>query len=146
VQASGKTSFYRAFFAATHVLVSKDLFPNNRNKARRQAQLIAQALGEGHSVVLDNTNPTPEDRAAPVALARQFGARVTGYVFITDVHAALKRNRTREGRARVPDVAIYATNAKFRPPTPEEGFDRLFEVRLSPEGTFAITERKTDEQ
>ncbi|WP_211238243.1 ATP-binding protein [Deinococcus pimensis] len=146
VQASGKTSFYHAFFSDTHVHVSKDLFPNNRNKARRQAQLIEQAFRERRSVVLDNTNPTPEDREAPIALARAYGARVTGYVFVTDVGVALQRNRAREGRARVPDVAIHATLAKLRPPTPGEGFDRLFEVRLTREGTFDITERTTDEQ
>ena len=36
LQASGKSSFYRARFAGTHDLVSKDRFPNNRNPARRQ--------------------------------------------------------------------------------------------------------------
>ena len=30
LQGAGKSSFYRAHFAATHTLVSKDRFPNNR--------------------------------------------------------------------------------------------------------------------
>lgn len=139
LQGSGKSSFYRAHFAVTHALVSKDLFPNNRNRTRRQRQLIEESLGSGRSVVLDNTNPTPEDRAEPIALARAHEARVVGYAFPTDVASALERNRRREGRARVPDVAIHVTAARLRPPTPEEGFDALFTVRLTEAGVFEVT-------
>ncbi len=75
LQASGKSSFYRAHFAESHELVSKDRFPNNRNPRRRQRQLVAEALGAGRSVVIDNTNPTVEERAELIALAREFGAQ-----------------------------------------------------------------------
>jgi predicted kinase len=44
LQGSGKSTFYQLGFAATHVLVSKDRFRHNRNKNRRQAQLITEAL------------------------------------------------------------------------------------------------------
>jgi len=138
VQGSGKSTFARTRFTDTHVFVSKDLMPNNRNKARRQAQLIEQALEAGRSVILDNTNPTPEDRAGPIELARTHGAAVTGYFFPTDVHAAVRRNHAREGRARVPDVAIYATAKKLTPPTPDEGFTRLYAVRLADAGAYDI--------
>lgn len=144
VQGSGKTSFYRERFSGTHALVSKDLFPNNRNRARRQRQLIGEALASGRSVVLDNTNPTREDRAA--AIAREHGAAVTGYVFVTDLRAALERNRRREGRARVPDVALYATAKRLQLPSLSEGFGALFAVRLTPEGRFEIDCWRTDEQ
>ena len=33
LQASGKSTFYRRHLAATHALVSKDRFRNNRNPA-----------------------------------------------------------------------------------------------------------------
>lgn len=62
LQASGKSTFFRERFAATHEHVSKDLFRNNRNRDRRQRQLIEAALAAGSPVVVDNTNPTPEDR------------------------------------------------------------------------------------
>jgi predicted kinase len=41
LQASGKSSFYRARFAATHELVSKDLLRNNSKPERRQRRAIA---------------------------------------------------------------------------------------------------------
>ena len=41
------------------------------------------------------------------------------------------RNEVREGKARVPDVAIYATAKKLVAPSIEEGFDELLCVRLN---------------
>jgi predicted kinase len=135
LQAAGKSTFYRTYFAATHVLVSKDLFRNNKRPARRQAYLVEAALSAGRSVAVDNTNPTLEDRRALIELGRAYGAAIVGYYFDAPVGACLARNRQREGRARVPDVAIYATAQKLVRPAYAEGFDRLFRVTLV-EGQF----------
>jgi predicted kinase len=138
LQASGKSSFYRARFADTDVLVSKDRFPNNSQPARRQRQLITEALSAGQSVVVDNTNPTLEDRAELIALGRSFGARLIGYFFESQLEKCLERNRQREGKARVPDVALYATMKRLRSPSLDEGFDALYRVRLLGDGAFAV--------
>jgi predicted kinase len=129
LQAAGKSSFYRVRFAGSHILVSKDCFPNNRNPARRQRQLIEEALGAGRSVVVDNTNPTAADRAELIGLAQSLGATVTGYYFESRLADCLERNRQRQGKARVPDVALYATRKRLCRPTLAEGFDRLCYVR-----------------
>jgi predicted kinase len=131
LQASGKSTFFRERFAATHELVSKDLFPNNRNRNRRQAQLIEVALGVGSSVVVDNTNPTVEDRQSLLRLGREHGAKIVGYYFESTARECVERNRLRAGKAKVPDVAIYATAKKLVPPSYSEGFDELFRVRLT---------------
>ena len=41
----------------------------------------------------------------------------------TDI--AIVRNRQRQGKGRVPDVAIFTTQKKLQPPVPEEGFDEV---------------------
>jgi predicted kinase len=128
--ASGKTTFYRDRFAATHTHVSKDLLRNNRRADRRQEQLISEALAHGRSVVVDNTNASIDARAPLIALAKAHGATVTGYYFSTEPADALRRNRARQGRDRVPDVAIFAIRKRLEPPTTGEGFDRLFMVAL----------------
>jgi predicted kinase len=130
LQASGKSTFFRERFAATHEQVSKDLFRNNRNRNRRQAQLVREALGAGRSVVVDNTNPAVEDRGPLIEIGRQFGAGIVGYYFELGMRECLGRNARREGKARVPDVAIYATAERLVPPSRAEGFDELFRVRL----------------
>src|SRR5262245_40636514 len=123
---SGKTTFFRRRFAGTHAHISRDNFPNARNPWRRQAALIEAALIAGRDVVVDNTNLRIADRAAISEVARRHGAEVVAYFFEPDVAACRARNRGREGRARVPDVAIYAGAKRLEPPVASEGFDRLF--------------------
>jgi predicted kinase len=138
--AAGKSSFYRERFAGTHDHVSKDVLRNTRRRGRRQEQLIAESLSSGRSVVVDNTNASAATRAPLIRLARSQGAQVTGYYFPTDTTAALRRNRGRKGRERVPDVAIFAVRKRLEPPSVAEGFDRLFAVRLvEGEDRFEVT-------
>ena len=140
LQAAGKSSLYRARFADTHILVSKDLLHNVRDRQARQMALIERALRHGESVVVDNTNPRIEDRSPLIATGRSFGARIIGYHFEAGLHDCLRRNALRQGRARVPDVAIYATARKVEPPSGAEGFERIFTVRLIEHG-FEIQPR-----
>lgn len=125
LQGSGKSTYYHAHLAATHVHVSKDLMKNVRSREARQKELIGKALTAGYSVVVDNTNPTPAVRAPLIEQGRSHGARVVAYYFESSVKDAVARNRTREGKARVPDVAIFVTAKKLVPPTVAEGFDEV---------------------
>jgi predicted kinase len=131
LQASGKSTFFHERFAETHHHVSKDLFPHNRNKNRRQEHLLRAALSAVRSMVVDNTNPTPEDRRALVRIGHEYGAKVLGYYFDASVSECLRRNEMREGKERVPDVAIYSTAKKLVAPSKGEGFDELLCVRLN---------------
>lgn len=140
LQGTGKTTYYRTRLAGTHRHVSKDNFPRARDRNRRQLTLVETALREGASVAVDNTNATPESRAPIIALAHRLGARVVGYYFQATVGESLARNRQREGRARVPDVAVYVTARKLVPPAREEGFDRLYRVRVAGGDTFEVAE------
>lgn len=138
LQGAGKSTFYRAHFSSTHACVSKDHFRRAKNKAARQARLVREALSAGLPVVVDNTNPAPADRAPLVALAREAGARVRCYFFESRVRDSLARNARREGLARVPDVAIFATAARLVVPSPHEGFDEIVRVRALPGGAFDV--------
>ncbi len=138
LQGAGKSTFFRAHFAATHDLVSKDLMPNNQHPARKQRQLIEESLQAGHSVVVDNTNATIANRAELIQLGRAYGASIVGYYFETSLSQALARNRQRTGKERVPDVAIFATKKKLVPPTYKEGFDKLFYVIANDDATFNV--------
>jgi predicted kinase len=139
IPACGKSTFYRERLAATHALVSKDAFPNNRNRDRRQRQLVEEALDAGRSAAVDNNNPTRAERAALIAMARERGLRTVGYYFESRVSDALARNERREGRARVPDVAIYSMAKALERPALDEGFAALFHVRLDPAGGFVVS-------
>src|SRR5207249_10285625 len=75
---AGKTTFYRERFAATHVHVSKYLWPNAAGREARQRRAIDEARAAGASAAGDNTNPSAPDRAALVELARARRARGSG--------------------------------------------------------------------
>lgn len=130
LQGAGKSTFYRTHYPATHDWVSKDRFRNNRNPGRRQRQLIEEALQADRSVVVDNTNPTAAERMELIALGRAWGASVVGYYFESLFQACLERNRQRTGKERVPDVGVLATCRRLQVPALQEGFDRLYFVRL----------------
>jgi predicted kinase len=136
--ASGKTTFYQRTFAATHRHISKDQWPNATRKDERQARLMREALAAGEPVVIDNTNPAVADRAAPIAIAREFGARVIGYYLDATTREAVGRNRGREGRQRVPDVAIFTKAKRMQPPSLAEGFDELYRVSIREDGEYEI--------
>jgi predicted kinase len=140
---AGKTTFYQERCAATHVHVSKDLMRNRRDRQARQLVLIGESLAAGRSVAVDNVNASVADRAALIAVGRQFGATVTGYVLETPLAECVQRNRRRSGRARVPQVALHVAVKHFQLPTLAEGFDRLARVRADA-GRFAVSMGEDD--
>ena len=138
--ASGKTSFFRERFAATHAHVSKDLMPRAaRDKQARQMAQLERALASGASVVVDNTNPRAADRALLVDLAHRHGARAMAYFFEPRIADSVKRNAERT--PQVPKVAIFTTAKRLQPPAFEEGFDEIHDVRIAAGGGFSVVQR-----
>ena len=124
--AAGKSTFARATFP-DHDYISKDVFPPSaRNKQTRQDAALRAALGAGRSVVVDNTSVTPAERAAIISIARESGARMVGYYLDVSTRVAVARNEGREGRAKVPKVAIFTCAKRLVAPSVEEGFDELY--------------------
>ena len=129
LQGAGKTTWVARHLAGSHAVVSKDHWPRARRREARQRRVVAELLAAGRSVVVDNTNPSEEDRAPLVAAARAAGVPVRAVWVDTPPEVSGRRNAAREGPARVPLVGVLAARARFRPPTREEGFDRVDVVR-----------------
>ncbi len=129
LQGAGKSTWVREHLAATHAVASKDHWPRARRREARQQRVVAGLLAAGRSVVVDNTNPSPQERAPLVAAARAAGVPVRAVWVDTPLSTCLARNDAREGRARVPLVGVHATRARLVPPSTAEGFDRVDAVR-----------------
>jgi predicted kinase len=138
LQASGKSTFCHAVLGGGYVVVSKDHFPNARNR-QRQLRLIDEALAAGRDVAVDNTNPSPAEWRPLIDAARSAGARVVAYWFPPDLAVPLRRNALRTGRSLVPEVGVRATMSVLRQPTPGGGFDEVLAVRWDGAGGFEIT-------
>lgn len=125
---AGKSTFARARFPA-HEYISKDAFPSGaRDKQARQDAALRAALRGGRAAIVDNTNVTVADRAAIIAIARELGVRVVGYYLDVPVREAIARNEKREGRAKVPKVAIFTSAKRLVAPSLAEGFDELHTI------------------
>jgi predicted kinase len=129
LQGCGKSTWVSEHLAPTHVVVSKDHWPNARRREARQSRVVAEHLAAGRSIVVDNTNPAREDRAALVALAHQAGVPVRAVWLDVPFRTCLERNLAREGRARVPVVGVLATRKRLVPPAVDEEFTRVDVVR-----------------
>jgi predicted kinase len=136
IQGSGKSTFYRGRFFDTHARISLDLM-GTRN---REQQFLKTCLATGQRFVVDNTNPRAEDRAPYIAAAKAAGFRVVGYFFETTAKDALRRNKTRTGKAVVPIPGVLGTLKRLEPPAWVEGYDELYRVTHEPEtDAFVVT-------
>jgi predicted kinase len=129
LQGSGKSTWVAGHLAGNHVVVSKDHWPNARRREARQRRMVAELLAEGRSVVVDNTNPSVEERAPLIAAARAAGVPVRCVWVDTPLPTCLERNGARRGRAQVPLVGLFATARRFAAPSVGEGFHRVDVVR-----------------
>jgi len=136
LQGSGKSTFYQRQFADTHVRINLDML-----KTRNRERLLFDAcLAAKQPAVIDNTNPTPADRARYIAPARALGFSVVGYYFQSRVEECKQRNMQRPPERMVPLAGLLGTYSRLVRPTRQEGFDQLFYVRIDTDGQFKIEE------
>ncbi len=142
VQASGKSSFYLLNLYHSHLRVNLDML-----KTRHRENIIFEAcLTSKTKMVIDNTNPTREDRARYIGRAKDAGFEVISYYFETDLNSTLERNSYRTGKANIPEVGVRATYKKLEIPSLDEGFDEVFKVKIVANGEFNILNKKINTQ
>jgi len=125
IQASGKTTFYLERFFHTHVRISMDQLRTRY----RETLFLHACLATGQRFVVDNTNPTVDERARYIRMAKAAKFRVVGYFFEPDPSASFERNQQRVGKHHVPPAGLFGTLKRLQRPLPEEGFDELFRVK-----------------
>ena len=127
VQASGKSSFYLLNLYHSHLRINLDML-----KTRHRENIIFEACSTSKTkMVIDNTNPTREDRARYIGRAKDAGFEVISYYFETDLNSTLERNCHREGKANIPEVGVRATFKKLEVPSLDEGYDEMFRVKMA---------------
>ena len=114
IQASGKSSFYRDRFFDSHVRINLDML-----RTRHRERILFEACLEAkQSMVIDNTNPTADQRARYILAARAAGFHVSGYYFQSRIEECRQRESSafREaGRTRA-RAAGYAPKAGIARP------------------------------
>jgi len=160
IQASGKTTYYRRHMADDHVHVSLDNWRGKDNVRAKERRAILDGLAAAADsdglvgVAVDNTNTTAATRRryfdCASAFARRTGrpVRVVAYFFDAELGACLQRNERRPPPEsvpagepyHVPPPAVVGFHNRLEPPAPEEGFQKIFRVRVAGDEGFEVTE------
>lgn len=123
IQASGKTTFCQEYFCDFDI-VSLDIIKTRK----KEYKTINEIINSGKNLVIDNTNPTIEERKKYIDIAQQNGYKTVGIYFRSSVDECLKRNSKRENN--VPLKGILATAKKLEQPSYAENFDELYYVKI----------------
>jgi predicted kinase len=134
IQATGKSTFYHQQFSLNHVRISLDMLKTRH----REKRLLETCLDITQPFVIDNTNPTVQDRKRYIEPAKAKGFKILGYYFESKLADAIDRNRQRDSKQQIPDVGIRATYARLQLPRYAEGFDKLYYVKFQSADTFHI--------
>ncbi len=128
IQATGKSTFCKERLFSSHIRLNLDML-----KTRHREDLLLRACIDARQpFVVDNTNPTREERRRYIAAAKAAGFKVVGYYFESRVSQALLRNNARPDQ--IPERGIKGTSARLEHPDRSEGFDELFYVRIAESG------------
>ena len=136
LQASGKSTFYREKFIDSHIRLNLDML-----KTRHREQILFNAcLAAKQSVVIDNSNPSLADRQRYIKPAKEKNFQIIGYYFESKIEDCKIRNSQRQGKKVIPIVGILATAKKLVIPSYQEGFEKLFYVKIDRNYSFIIEE------
>ena len=138
IQGSGKSTFCRDRLFDTHIRINLDML-----KTRHREKCILDAcLAAKQPFVVDNCNPAREDRCRYIEPAKAVGFTVIGYYLQSRVHDCKERNEQRAGKQVVPVKAILGAAGRLELPRLDEGFDKLYYVKVDGDGGFVIEEWK----
>lgn len=140
IQATGKSTFYRQYFHETHIRLNLDMLRTRH----RERVLFEACLLSKTACVIDNTNPTREERQRYILPAQAKKFQIVGYYFESNLEDALQRNALRSGKACIPEIGVRATHRKLELPDYSEGFDKLYYVDLA-NSQFNVKKWQSDE-
>ena len=140
IQGSGKSEFCRQFLPEI-CRVNLDTLKTRNNEKRA----IEECYEKNQDFVVDNTNPTREDRKRYIGPAKAQGYRVIGYFMQSRLQECIARNNLREGKERIPAKAIAMTSNRLELPSRTEGFDELYFVENDGKSMTISEWRENDE-
>jgi len=132
--ASGKSTFTKRFFVpAGYVHVNQDTL-KTKDKCVKAAK---EAVANGKSVVVDNTNPSESVRGEFLAIAKAAGIPARCFSFTLDVdlshHLNFYREKLTNGAVRrIPDIGYNMFKKNFKEPAVEEGFAEVRKIPFVP--------------
>ncbi len=133
--ASGKSTFTkRHFLPYNYVHINRDTLATQE----KCLKVMANALEEGKSVVVDNTNPAKAVRTEYINLAKKSGVKhIRCFKMNTDIELCyhlnyVRQNQTKGKVRRIPDVGFNTYKSRYQEPDKSEGFTEIVNVEFHP--------------
>ncbi len=137
LQGSGKSTFCVTQYSR-YTRINLDTLCTRK---KEQAALW-QALNRRENVIIDNTNPTTDDRKKYIAAGMENRYKLVGCFMQSKLEDCIERNNTRTGKEKIPPIALKCTYDKLELPCYEEGFDELYFVEILDGGYIVSDWRK----
>ena len=132
LQGSGKSTFCAAHYS-NYTRINLDTL--RTRKKERDALLLA--LNRKENIIIDNTNPSKDDRKKYIQAGRAQKYKIIGCFMQSRLQDCIDRNNARTGKAKIPEIAITCTLDKLELPCYAEGFDELYYVEITDAGFVA---------
>lgn len=121
-QGSGKTTYTLNEIPDSYIKLHGDELKTDAKKKKA----VKTYLEQGHSVVLDATNPSKEKRKMYIEIAKAINVPVRIVHITTDFEQSKSRNANRE--IKVPLIAMYVYRKKYEQPGEEEEVIEIISV------------------
>lgn len=104
-------------------------FDHENEVYREFCNRIDMHLLRGETVIADATHLSSGSRKKLLNQLQVTPDKIIAVVINTPFEVCMERNAAREGITRVPDKTMFQMRSNFRPPSPNEGFDKIVFVK-----------------
>lgn len=129
LQASGKSTFCQEYLKKYYCISLDQL-----HTRRKELLEINSCIEQHRNFVIDNTNPSVQDRKRYFDIVSGTDYHIVGYYMRSVIKECIPRNEQRTGKAKIPRTAIAATSKKIELPSYSEGFHELYYVEMTQNG------------
>ena len=134
IQGSGKSTFCAKNFPE-YTRINLDTLRTRK----KEKDALWLAINRKENIIIDNTNPTMDDRKKYIEAGKASQYEIIGCFMQSRLEECIERNNSRNGKEKIPSIAIACTSTKLEMPSYEEGFDKLFFVKITDTG-YSVSE------
>ena len=139
LQGSGKSTF-----CATRYPEYTRINLDTLRTRKKEQTALRLALSRMENIIIDNTNPTRDDRQKYIAAGKENHYKVLGCFMQSRLDDCIDRNNARIGKEKIPVIALECTYDKLELPYYAEGYDELYYVEITG-GDFTVSEWREGE-
>jgi bifunctional polynucleotide phosphatase/kinase len=125
---SGKSFYTKHHIKGNYNYINRD----NLKTKEKCIEVCKKAIEDNMSIVIDNTNPSEENRKDYIDIGKQNKYKIICLNFITSrelsMHNNIYRSLSTQERSIVPKIGYNMYKSKYKKPDKKEGLDEIIEI------------------